>query len=89
MPSASPSAPPVNDSTRLSVKSWRTMRPRPGADGQSNRDFTLAAGGADQQEIRDVGARDQQHQTDRASQHQERWPNIEHDRVLKRLNGKG
>ncbi len=56
------------------------------ADGCTNRDFTLAAGGADQQKIGDIGASDEKNQADRAGQHQQRRPNVQDDRVLKRLN---
>ena len=44
-----------------------------GAQGGANRKFSRASRGARQQEIRDIDARDQQHESDRAEQqHQER-----------------
>ncbi len=42
-----------------------------GADGRSNRDLAAAPGGADQQQVGDVGAGDQQDEPDRAEQHVE------------------
>ena len=49
-----------------------------GADG----DFLLAAGGAREQKVRDVGAGDQQHQRHRAHQHKQRAADVSHHLFL-------
>ena len=69
---------------RFRSSSWRMMRPRLGADRGSNRDLALARGRAHQQQVRDVRARDQQHEADRADQHQQRRAHVLDERFLKR-----
>ena len=56
-----------------------------GADRGADRDLALPAGGADQQQVGDVGAGDQQHEADRAEQHQQRRPHVPHELSLQRL----
>ena len=66
--------PPAIDSTTLSVSSWRMMPAAAGADRGADGDLALAAGGAHEQQVGDVGAGDQQHEADRADQHEQRRP---------------
>ena len=48
-------------SSRLSVRSCRTRRPRLDAQREAQRDLAAAADGARQQQVGDVGAGDEQH----------------------------
>ena len=72
--STRPSAPPAIEKTALSVNSCRTIRPRLPPDRGPDRQLALPRDAARQQQIRDVGARDHQHQRDRHGQHGQRRP---------------
>ena len=52
------------------------------ADGTANGDLVIARGRARQQQVGDVHARDQQHQADRAGQHEQRRLHRSHELVL-------
>ena len=54
------------------------------AERGAGRELALSYRGAHQQEIRDVGARNEQHEADRAEQNQQRLPGIANDRFLQR-----
>ena len=58
------------------------MRSAPSADADGN--LPLTAEGARQQQVRDVGARNQQDQADRADQDDERAPDVADDLFLER-----
>ena len=75
-----PAAPPSRPSSTLSVSSCRTSRCQLGAERGADRDLLLPAGGARQQQVGDVGARDQQHERDRAQQHEHRAAHVADDR---------
>ena len=67
-----PTTPPATDSTRLSTSSCRTSRPRDApSDSRTAISFCRMKRARDQQ-VRDVGAGDQQHQADHAHQHDQR-----------------
>ena len=85
-PIASPSTPPISESSTLSVRSWRTMRPRPAPMAAADGDLARADAGAGQQQVGDIGAGDQEHRSHRAQQDQERRPDIAHDDLLQRLH---
>ena len=72
--SSTPSAPPMAASTRLSLRSWRTRRPRLGADRGAHRQLAPPRGAAGEQHVGDVGAGDGQHERDRGQQHRARAP---------------
>ena len=63
------------------------MRPRPGAHGDANGEFTLAAGGADEEQIGDVGAGDEQDEADGSEQDEERGAHVADDAVAQGLDG--
>ena len=65
-------APPATASTRLSVSSCRTSRAAARAERGAHRHLAPARRAAREQQVRDVGARDQQHRGDRAEQHDQR-----------------
>ena len=71
-----PRPPPSTHSTRLSVSSCRMTRIAAGAERAADRDLALARRAAREQQVGDVGARDQQHEADRAGQHEQRRPQI-------------
>ena len=50
--------------------------------------FALSRGGADEQKITDVGARDKQHETDRSEQNENGRPSVANDRFLQRDHAK-
>ena len=50
--------------------------PARAADGGADRDLAAASGRADEQQVRDVCARDQQHEADRATVDQQRLPRL-------------
>ena len=70
LPARFRSTAPIRPSTTLSVSSWRISRPAACTDREPDPDLALTAGGACQQHVRDVRARDQQHETD--TEHQRR-----------------
>ena len=53
-----------------------------GAEGGADGDFFLASGGAGEQEVGDVGAGDEQHEADRAEQHEHGAADIAYDHFL-------
>ena len=58
---AVPSRPPRTASTRASAKSCRSTCPRPGPERRAHSDFPGADGGAGKEQVRHVGARDEEH----------------------------
>ena len=62
-PSSSPAAVPAIASSRLSASSSRTSRAAPRAQRRAHRHLALAHRAAHQQQVRDVHARDQQHES--------------------------
>jgi len=66
---------------------WKTAKTAGAAstDGSTNRDLTSAAGRSDQQEARDVRARDQPHESDRAGPDEQRRPHVSHQYLLHTL----
>ena len=68
--------PPTTASSTLSVSNWRTSDARSAPSADSNRDFLHARRRAREQQIRDVRARDQQHEPDSAEQHEQRRSNL-------------
>ena len=86
-PMASPSAPPRTPRKMLSVSSWRIRRPRDGAERRPDRQFAFAAGGAGEQQVRDVCAADQQDDADDADEQQGRGAQLAADeRLVQRLD---
>ena len=81
---ASPAMPPASANTTLSVSSWRTTRPRAGAECDADGDLLLAPGEAGQQQVRHVGAGDEEHEADRAQQNQQGGANVSDDRAGER-----
>ena len=61
----------------------------PGADRRTNRNLAPAAGRANEQQVGDVRARDQQHEADRARQDQQRRLNVPHQHLLHPLDAEG
>jgi hypothetical protein len=51
--------------------SWRTIAATPRAEGESNRQLLPTSRRSGQQQVRDVGAGDQQHEADHGQQHRE------------------
>jgi hypothetical protein len=60
-----------------------------GAERRANRDFLPARQRTREQEIGDVGARDEQHESDGANQHDERAPDVADDLFLQRHDAEG
>ncbi len=58
--------------------------PAPGAQRRTDRQFLTAAEATREQQVPDVRACDQQHESDRAEQHQERGPDVADDELLQR-----
>ena len=81
-----PSAPPISDSSRLSVRSWRMMRTRSAPSARRTAISRRRAGRARQQQIRDVHAGDEQHEPDGAQQHQQRPPSRRADLLFLERN---
>ena len=67
-----PSRLPDADSSRDSVRAWRTRRKPAGAQGDAHRHFLLPGGSTRQQHTGDIRARDQQQQRHHGHQHQQR-----------------
>ena len=55
------------------------------ADRRADRDLAPAAGRAHEQEVRDVGAGDEQHEADGADQHEQRRADVPDERLPDRL----
>jgi hypothetical protein len=53
---------PLAARSKLSARSWRTIRPSRRADRQAHRDFAFAGRGPGQHQVGQVRARDQQHE---------------------------
>ena len=60
--------------------------PAAGAERHAHRNFFLPGDGARQQQIRNIDAHDQQHQRDRAREHQQRGPDIAYQAVVQAQN---
>ncbi len=73
-------------STTLSASSWRTSRARRAAERRPHRQLALARGGADEQQVRDVGARDEQHERHRPHERQDRGPDVGDEILVHRLD---
>ena len=56
-----------------------------GTDGEAHRHFTLARAGPRQQQVREVGARDQQHEAGRAEQHRQRLAELRRECSTRRM----
>ena len=56
------------------------------AERGADRDLALAARGAHQQQVRDVRARDQQHEADGAEQHEQRLPHVADEHLADRID---
>ena len=56
------------------------------ANRSANRDFAAAPGRSHQQQVRHVRARDQQHEPDRAREHEQRRPHVADEHVLDALH---
>ena len=56
----------------------------PGADGDAERQLALPSLGPDEEEVRDVRARDQEDEADRAEQDPERAAHVADDRLVQR-----
>ena len=69
---ATPAPPPMSDNSTLSVSSWRTSRERLAPSASRTATSRRRADGARQQQVRDVGAGNQQHRTDDAPEEQRR-----------------
>ena len=63
------------------------MRPRAGSHGDANGEFTLAAGGADEQQVCHVGASDEEDETDGSKEDEERGAHVADDAVAQGFNG--
>ena len=62
------------------------MRTPARADRGADRHLALSSDGARQQQVRDVGARDQQHEPDRGDEHEQRLADVLHREVVQRLH---
>ena len=78
--SSTPSVPPITARTAPSVRSWRSSRPRPAAQRETDRHLASARAPAGEQKVREIGAADEQHQHGHAHQHREEGA----DRALNR-----
>ena len=67
------------ESTALSTSICAMMRPRPLPTRGPHRDLASTLGRPDQQQVRDVGARDQQHEPDGAKEGEQSGPRVAHD----------
>ena len=85
MPSPRPRTPPIIESTTLSVSSWRMIRAAARAHRRADGDLAPANGRAHEQQVRDVGARNQQDEGHRADQHPQRAADVANDDVLHRI----
>ena len=71
---------------QLSVSISRTSRAASGADRESHGNLAAARARASEQQVRDVDAGDEQHEADRAEQHEQRSLDERRDaRVVERL----
>ena len=82
--STSPTRPPAAASTRLSVDELPDQPQPARAERRAQRHLVLPGGRAREQQVRDVGARDEQHERHRAEERQERRPRVLDDVVLQR-----
>ena len=81
-----PSAPPANDSSNPSTRTWRATARAGAAERHASGDLARAAGGAGQHQARQVGAHDEQHQADRAPQDEQRRALFLDQAALERLD---
>ena len=79
-----PPVPASSASTTLSVSICRTRRRRPAPTAARTTSSRPRADGAREQQVRDVRARDQQHEGHRGQQHEQRLPRVADDDLLKR-----
>ena len=70
-PRISPRIPPVRDITQALREQLANDVPASGAERRTRCEFPLASGGANQQQIRNVGTGNQEHKSDGAKQHVE------------------
>ncbi len=85
--SSRPAAPPAIASTSASISScWKTRR-APRAERRADRDLLAASERAREEQVADVGARDQQHERDRGEQHHQRHADVADDQLLQRDDG--
>ena len=62
------------------------MRPRDAAERRADGDLALAAGGAHQQQVGDVGAGDEQHEADGAGEHEQRLADVADQHLADRID---
>ena len=86
VPRSSPSVPPASDSMRLSVEQLPDDAPTSRADGRTHGDFPFTRRCPREQQVRDIRARDEQHEADGAQQQPERWADVRDERVPERLS---
>ena len=82
-----PPVPASSASTTLSVSICRIRRRRPAPTAARTTSSRPRAGGARQQQVRDVRARDQQHERHRGEQHEQRLSRVADDDLLHRHDG--
>ena len=73
----------------LSARNWRTSRARPAPSAARTATSRVARLRARQLEVGDVHARDQQHEADRAEQHEQRLPDVLHHPLVQRHGDRG
>ena len=81
----SPRTPPTAASSTLSARSCRISRDLAGAQRGPDRHLAAAPRGAGEQKVCDVGAGDEQHQSDRARKRENRRPRAADHPLVKRL----
>ena len=87
-PTAMPSAPPISDSTTLSVSSCRMMRRRPAPSAERTASSRVRAVARASSRFATLRAADQQHEPDDAEeQHRGRLQIAADHRVVQRLDG--
>ena len=82
-PAAMPQTPPIVERTMPSVRHCATRRAPARADREPDRRFAPAGRRAGEQQVRDVGARDQQHESDGAGQRHQRRLRVADDRLVR------
>ena len=84
-----PKAPPASAISKLSVSSWRTMRPLDAPSATRTAISRAASAAAREQKVGYIGACDQQHESDGAEQEQQERTDVGAEHALIRLKGKG
>ena len=81
-----PAMPPRTLSSSVSVSIWRTRLRRPARDGRPHGELLVAVHAARQQQVGNVGARDEQHQAHHAQQRQQERPDVTDDLLVQRCD---